>query len=405
MVSDRTIVYADGTSTEEERRKLDLRKTGSFLKTLRNEKGLTQEQLAEHFRVSNRTVSRWETGSNLPDISLLVEIADFYDVDVREIIDGERRHEMNEEVKEVATKMADYAGSERKKQFSPVMIVGIIGMVLIALSIGFQYLTYRSGFNPLLSIVFSCLALVVMAAVVLYSNGVLARLKKHKGLYTAVIVVTAVILAFAVKFALQMAFTVGFGIITYSQPYNTVSGVDSYNKDEIVSKFGEDLDSGLFLFPDDTGKARHAEFESSTKEGLFDTDGYFILTADYDDAGFASELDRLASVKCRITDSNGNSIVNEVSYDTESYNYPAYVASDGYDYVYEYALVDETNNRIIYVLLSYPETERLKDYMEYLKKDTSRYDEPDNDSLNRFSIYSHSFNGEVWIEWDYTPVN
>ena len=67
---------------------MDQKKTGQFLKTLRNEKGLTQEQLAQKFNVSNRSVSRWETGTNLPDISLLVEIADFYDVDVREIIDG-----------------------------------------------------------------------------------------------------------------------------------------------------------------------------------------------------------------------------------------------------------------------------------------------------------------------------
>ena len=63
---------------------------GSFLKILRKEKNLTQEQLAEQFNVSSRTVSRWETGSNMPDLSLLVELADFYNVDIREIIDGER---------------------------------------------------------------------------------------------------------------------------------------------------------------------------------------------------------------------------------------------------------------------------------------------------------------------------
>lgn len=50
---------------------------GSFLKILRKEKNLTQEQLAEQFNVSSRTVSRWETGSNMPDLSLLVELADF----------------------------------------------------------------------------------------------------------------------------------------------------------------------------------------------------------------------------------------------------------------------------------------------------------------------------------------
>jgi transcriptional regulator with XRE-family HTH domain len=108
---------------------LDQKKTGQFLKTLRNEKGLTQEQLAKHFNVSNRSVSRWETGSNLPDISLLVEIADFYDVDVREIIDGERKSEMmDNETREVADKMAVYAGNEKSNLLRFIQVASIAGV-------------------------------------------------------------------------------------------------------------------------------------------------------------------------------------------------------------------------------------------------------------------------------------
>ena len=59
---------------------MDQKKIGRFLKELRKEKVITQEQLAEKIKVSGRTVSRWETGSNMPDISLLAELADFYDV-------------------------------------------------------------------------------------------------------------------------------------------------------------------------------------------------------------------------------------------------------------------------------------------------------------------------------------
>ena len=59
---------------------MDQKKIGEFLKQLRKEKGLTQEQLAERVVVSGRTVSRWETGSNMPDLSVLVELADYYDV-------------------------------------------------------------------------------------------------------------------------------------------------------------------------------------------------------------------------------------------------------------------------------------------------------------------------------------
>ena len=80
---------------------MDQKKVGAFMKELRKDKGLTQEQLAEQFGVSGRTVSRWETGSNLPDISLLIEISEYYHVDILEILNGERRNEkMTAEEKE-----------------------------------------------------------------------------------------------------------------------------------------------------------------------------------------------------------------------------------------------------------------------------------------------------------------
>lgn len=69
---------------------MDQIKIATFLKTLRKEKNLTQEQLAEKLGVSNRTVSRWETGTNMPDISLLLEIAELYGVTIPELIDGEK---------------------------------------------------------------------------------------------------------------------------------------------------------------------------------------------------------------------------------------------------------------------------------------------------------------------------
>ena len=50
---------------------MDQIRIGAFLKALRKEKGLTQEQLAEKLAVSGRTVSRWETGSNMPDIGMM----------------------------------------------------------------------------------------------------------------------------------------------------------------------------------------------------------------------------------------------------------------------------------------------------------------------------------------------
>ena len=122
---------------------MDQKKTGQFLKSLRKEKNITQEELAKHFNVSNRSVSRWETGTNLPDISLLVEIADFYDVDVREIIDGERKSGMNEETREVADKMAAYAGNEKSKLLGFVQAASITGIVVTIIALVLQTVMRR----------------------------------------------------------------------------------------------------------------------------------------------------------------------------------------------------------------------------------------------------------------------
>ena len=92
------------------------------LKSIRKQAGMSQEQLAEKLNVSGRTVSRWETGSNMPDIGMLVEMADFFDVSIPEIVSGERKSEnMNQETKETAAAMAKYSKNEVKneKQIKP----------------------------------------------------------------------------------------------------------------------------------------------------------------------------------------------------------------------------------------------------------------------------------------------
>ena len=91
-------------------------KLGEFLKELRKEKGMTQEQLAEQFHVSRRSVSRWETGITLPDIDILIEMADYYKADLRELIDGERKSEkMDEELKQTVLKVAEFSNEDKRK--------------------------------------------------------------------------------------------------------------------------------------------------------------------------------------------------------------------------------------------------------------------------------------------------
>ena len=116
---------------------MDLVKIGKFLQALRKEKGLTQEQLAEMTGVARRTVSRWETGSNMADLDILIELSDFYKVDLREILNGERSSEnMNEEVQEAMRQVAEYGNEEKnvkRKRLNRDFIIGGLCIVLILL--------------------------------------------------------------------------------------------------------------------------------------------------------------------------------------------------------------------------------------------------------------------------------
>lgn len=113
------------------------KKIGVFLKQLRNEKGITQEQLAEILGVSGRTVSRWETGSNLPDLSVLVQISEYYEVEMKEILNGERKSgNMDKDQKETLLKVADYNELEKKRaaragSISFVIMFLVCAMVII----------------------------------------------------------------------------------------------------------------------------------------------------------------------------------------------------------------------------------------------------------------------------------
>lgn len=69
---------------------LDKQKFGAFVARLRKEKGYTQKELAEHLLVSDKAVSKWETGTTIPDTALLIPLADLLGVTVTELLTGER---------------------------------------------------------------------------------------------------------------------------------------------------------------------------------------------------------------------------------------------------------------------------------------------------------------------------
>ena len=69
---------------------MNINEFGSFLSQLRKEKGLTQKQLAEMLNVTDKAVSRWETGKNYPDIEIFEDLSKILDVSISELLEGKR---------------------------------------------------------------------------------------------------------------------------------------------------------------------------------------------------------------------------------------------------------------------------------------------------------------------------
>lgn len=69
---------------------MDQIKIGKFILECRKEKGLTQEQLAEKLGVSSKSISRWENGNTLPNYSLLKDLCNELDINVNELLSGEK---------------------------------------------------------------------------------------------------------------------------------------------------------------------------------------------------------------------------------------------------------------------------------------------------------------------------
>ena len=140
-------VFVIGYGQPKEVKGVNQEKIGGFLKALRVEKRMTQEQLAERLGVNHRTVSRWETGRTMPDFALLIELGRFYGVTVDELLDGERKEApASEEKEKTVEKIADYTEQEKQALARRLNRLLSFGTAVLALSALLQYMEWESPF-------------------------------------------------------------------------------------------------------------------------------------------------------------------------------------------------------------------------------------------------------------------
>ena len=109
---------------------MDKNITGRFIAELRKQKGFTQKELAEKLMVTDKAISRWETGKGLPDTSLLKPLGDVLGVSIIELLSGKRIEEvdMKEQADNIILESLNY---------SKRMLASVIGVIIFIIGIAF----------------------------------------------------------------------------------------------------------------------------------------------------------------------------------------------------------------------------------------------------------------------------
>lgn len=113
---------------------------GRFIAKKRKEQSLTQEQLAERLGVSNKTVSKWETGKCMPDYSMINMLCEELKISVSELMDGEEAD--GKSVRDDDEQILDLLRRTQELEKQKVTLTGII---LIVMGIAFQALSHTLG--------------------------------------------------------------------------------------------------------------------------------------------------------------------------------------------------------------------------------------------------------------------
>ena len=115
---------------------MDQIKVGKFIAKLRKDRGMTQEALGRKLGVTNKTVSRWETGNYMPDIELLVPLGEALGVSVNELLAGERLSDEQfrkqaDQILVEAVRESSFSVKERTEFFRKKWLREHVGLIVV----------------------------------------------------------------------------------------------------------------------------------------------------------------------------------------------------------------------------------------------------------------------------------
>ena len=172
---------------------MNLNKISNFIKTKRKELGLTQEELAQKLFVTEKAISRWETGRGTPDISLLIPLAKILKINVSELLNGENDIEEVIKYNEINKK------TKFNFQFKIIILFYVLSILTFLIYLRFEY-------DPNIELnYFIRLSLIIIASIfiiignLIYSNNYVEKLEdknKIKKFSLSIIFIYYIILLF-----------------------------------------------------------------------------------------------------------------------------------------------------------------------------------------------------------------
>lgn len=115
---------------------MDQIKIGKFIAKLRKEKNMTQQQLGDKIGVSFKTISKWETGKGMPELSLLKPLSEELSITLNELLSGERieKEHYQENIEKNIINTIDYSNKKMENEHKKISIVLMILGTIISIS-------------------------------------------------------------------------------------------------------------------------------------------------------------------------------------------------------------------------------------------------------------------------------
>ena len=159
---------------------MDLNKISNFIKTKRKKLGITQDELAKKLYVTEKAISRWETGRGTPDISLLLPLSKELNIDVSELLNGEDNNKSKNDIEKLIEYTEITKATKYNFQFKLIVFFYILSILSFLFYLRFEYdpNLETNYFIRLLIIVVASIFVIIGNKI--YSNNYVEKIEDKK---------------------------------------------------------------------------------------------------------------------------------------------------------------------------------------------------------------------------------